>query len=307
MEEKPAALSSSDSLFNFGDEKVKFFPSVGLKLTGACRFGCPFCCEPDRTQDVAPIENFIAITNTIRQSGTQRLCLTGGDPLLYPNIGQLLKHTKSLGFYNLLLTTDGELLKKNHNKILPFLNAVRFSVHALDSQHDEIVGHPGSFMATEEAIDIMTKEGVPYFVTTVVTPLNIDLISDIVEWCLYKRVKRYFLFGLMRSGLGESFINEHGEISPADVHEIVAEMEYRYPREQIEIIYYEYSNNAECILIYGDGKVVIDPYPDSQSFQLEIGNILSDTPAEIIDRFLQDPKNYEGYCEHLNMYNKVLT
>ena len=307
MEEKPAKSGCSDRVFNFDGEKVTFFPSVGLKLTGACRFACPFCCEPNRTQDVAPIENFISITNTLCQSGTRRLCLTGGEPMLYPNIVQLVKHTKSLGFYNLLLTTDGASLKKNHNEVLPFLNAVRFSVHAVDSLHDEIVRHPGSFLETEEAIDFLTKEEISCFVTTVVTPLNIDSISDIAEWCLYKSIKKYFLFGLMRSGLGNSFMNEHGEVSPADISEIIAELKRRYSREQIEIIYYDYSNNAECVLIYGDGRVVIDPYPNSQSFQLEIGNIFSDTPDEILDRFLIDPKNFEGYCQHLNMYNKTLT
>lgn len=307
MEEKPAKSGCSDRVFNFDGEKVKFFPSVGLKFTGACRFACPFCCEPNRTQDVAPVENFISITNTLCQSGTRRLCLTGGEPMLYPNIVQLVKHTKSLGFYNLLLTTDGASVKKNHNEVLPFLNAVRFSVHAVDSLHDEIVRHPGSFLETEEAIDFLTKEEISCFVTTVVTPLNIDSISDIAEWCLYKSIKKYFLFGLMRSGLGNSFMNEHGEVSPANISEIIAELKRRYSREQIEIIYYDYSNNAECVLIYGDGRVVIDPYPNSQSFQLEIGNIFSDTPAEILDRFLIDPKNFEGYCQHLNMYNKTLT
>lgn len=301
------ALGSAHRMFDYGGEKLYFFPSIGLKLTGACRFQCPFCCEPNRTQDLVPIENFIAIANTLRQLGTRRLCHTGGDPLLYPNIGQFLKHTTSLGFYNLLLTTDGELLKEKHQDLLPFLNAVRFSVHAMHSQHDEIVGYPGSFMATGEAIDILSKEAIPSYVTTVVTRLNISAISDIAEWCLYKNVKKYFLFGLMRSGLGESFMREHGEVSPAELSEIVAELKRRHSHQQMEIIYYDYSNNAECILIYGDGRVVIDPYPDSQSFQLEIGNILSDSPAKILDRFFQDPKNYEGYCNHLHMYNKTLT
>jgi len=177
----------------------------------------------------------------------------------------------------------------------------------MHSQHDEIVGYPGSFIFTEEAIDILNKEEIPSFVTTVVTPLNIESLSDIAEWCLYRNVKKYFLFGLMRSGLGESFIKEHGEVSAVEISEVVAELKRRYSREQMEIIYYPYRENAECILIYGDGRVVIDPYPDSESFQLEIGNILSDTPAEILDRFFQDLKNYEGYCNHLNMYNKALT
>jgi len=307
MEERPAALGCVDRTFDYSGEKLYFFPSIGLKLTGACRFRCPFCCEPNRSQDMAPIEKFINITNALRQFGTRRLCFTGGDPLLYPNIGQLLKHTSSLGFYNLLLTTDGQLLNKNRQEVLPFVNAVRFSIHAMHSQHDEIVGYSGSFIATEEAIDILSKEQIPSFVTTVVTPLNIDFIPDIAEWCLYKKVKKYFLFGLMRSGLGECFTKEHGEVSPADISAIVAELKRKYSREQMEVIYYDYSSNAECILIYGDGRVVIDPYPDSQSFQLEIGNIFSDTRTEILGRFFQDPKNYEGYRRHLAMYNDALT
>ena len=304
---KPVAFGCADRMFDYGGEKLYFFPSIGLKLTGECRFQCPFCCEPNRSQHMAPIEKFIEITDTLHQFGTRRLCFTGGDPLLYPNIGQLLKHTNSLGFYNLLLTTDGELLKKNYQEVLPFVNAVRFSIHAMHSQHDEIVGYPGSFIATEEAMDILNKDKIPSFVTTVVTPLNVDFIRDIAEWCLYKKVKQYFLFGLMRSGLGESFMKEHGEVSPADISAIVAELKRKYSRKQMEIIYYDYSNNAECILIYGDGRVVIDPYPESQSFQLEIGNIFSDTRTEILGRFFQDPKNYEGYRKHLEMYNEALT
>lgn len=301
------ALGCADRTFDYSGEKLHFFPSIGLKVTGACRFRCPFCCEPNRLQNMAPIKKFINITKTLRQFGTRRLCFTGGDPLLYPDIGQLLKYASSSGFYNLLLTTDGELLNEHRQEVLPFVNAVRFSIHGLHSQHDEIIGYPGSFTATERAIDILNKEKIPSFVTTVVTPLNMGFIPDIAEWCLHKKIKKYFLFGLMRSGLGECFMKKYGEVSPAHISAIVAEMRRRYSREQMEVIYYDYSNNAECILIYGDGRVVIDPYPDSQSFQLEIGNIFTDTRTEILGRFFQDPKNYEGYRRHLEMYNDAPT
>lgn len=295
----------SERVFSYDGEELGFFPSIGLKLTGACRFRCPFCCEPNRIQKIAPIENFIEIANKLHESGTRRLCLTGGDPLMYPDINQLLMHTNSLGFYNLLLTTDGELLRRRYDDILPFLNAVRFSIHGMHSRHDEIVDSPGSFAATEMAIRMLNKKHVPSFITTVVTNLNIDAIPDIAEWCLDNQVKKYFLFGLMRSGLGERFLSQYGKVSPAKISRILAGLKHRHSHKQIEIIYYDYSNNAECILIYGNGKVVIDPYPNSQSFQLEIGNILSDTPAEILDRFFQDLNNVKGYCNHLNMYDKT--
>jgi MoaA/NifB/PqqE/SkfB family radical SAM enzyme len=306
MEEKSDALNHSDRMFNLSGEKASFFPSVGLKLTGACRFACSFCCEPNRTQYVAPIGDFVEITNILREFGTRRLCFTGGEPLLYPEISRLLKHTKSVGFYNLLLAADGAMLKERWNEVVPFVDAVRLSIHALGAQHDEILCCPGLFKATEEAIDMLTKETVPCFVTTVVTPLSLDHITDIAQWCVAKKVKRYFLFGLIRSGLGQSYITENGEVSEADISRIIGELKRRYSPEQLEIIYYDYASNAECILVYGDGRVVIDPYPHSQSFQLEIGNIFTDAPAQILDRFFADPENYKGYSEHLRMYNKLV-
>src|SRR4030042_3261878 len=106
MEKKTGRSTFSGRSFNYAGKKFPFFPSIGLKLIGACRFQCPFCCEPDRNQSLSPLKNFITITNLLHQFGTQRLCFTGGDPLLYPDISPLLKHTYSLGFFNFLLTTN---------------------------------------------------------------------------------------------------------------------------------------------------------------------------------------------------------
>ena len=307
MKEKSVGLICSDGLFNFNGKKFNFFPSVGLKVTGACNNSCPFCCEPNRKQSVYAIDNFIRITKILRQLGTMRLCFTGGEPLLYPNIDRLMKHTKTLGFYNLLLTGDGALLMKKYNELLPSIDAIRFSIHAVGTQHDEIVGQPGAFYEMEKALDALTKEKVPCFVTTVVTRLNLGLISEIASWCFNKKVQTFFLFGLMRSGKGWAFIDKHGEVLEAELYEITAELERKYSPDQLKIIVYEYNKNAECILIYGDGRVVIDPYPVLPSFQLEIGNIISNTPSEILDRFNKDPENYSGHYDHLKKWNKDLT
>lgn len=306
MCKQSADLGCSDGMLDFGGNNFSFFPSIGLKLTGACRLNCPFCCEPDRKQTVYDVNKFIKITKVLSELGAKRLCFTGGDPLLYPNIDQLLKHTKMLGFYNLLLTGDGTLLNKNHNKLFPYLDAVRFSIHAMESQHDKIVKQTGAFSDMEKALDILTEKKVPCFVTTVVSPLSFDSILDVAEWCIYKKIKTYFLFGLMRSGKGADFIEKVGEVPEADISKLICKLKQKYTDTQLEIIHYDYKKNAECILIYGDGKVVIDPYPTPPLFQLEIGNILFDTPAEIIHRFKQDPENHKGHYEHLKRYYKEM-
>lgn len=295
-----------NNLFDYEGEKVNFFPSIGLKLTDNCKFKCPFCCEPDKHHKPLPISNFKEITIKIKEYGTKRVCITGGDPLLYPDISQLLDHNKSLGFYNLLLTTNGSLLMKRYKEVSPFVDAVRFSIHAMNSKHDEIVGNRGVFSSTSQAIDLLIKNNISCFVTTVITTLNVNEIKDIAEWIFSKGVTRYYLFALMKSGNGKRFMEANGEVPPEQVSGIIAKLMSKY-NNKMEIIYYDYSNNAECILIYGDGKIVIDPYQKSPTFQLEIGNIFTDSKEVIIEKFLKDEDNLNGHRMHLNKQNYYST
>lgn len=297
-------LSQSDRLFFYNGENVNFFPSIGLKLTNKCQYNCPFCCEPDKTPKQYPISNFKEIIIRIQKYGTRRLCLTGGDPLLYPDIGQLLNCSKALGFYNLLLTSNGSLLEKKYREISPFIDAVRFSVHAMNAKHDEIVGHPGAFAASSHAIDFLRRENISCFVTTVVTTLNISDIFDIAEWSFSKGVVRYYMFALMKSGHGQRFIDANGVVPQAKMSDIVSALKRKYSKNKMEIIYYDYNNNAECILIYGDGTIVIDPYQKSNTFQLVIGNIFSDSQDTIMKNFIKDEDNLNGHRIHLNKHNK---
>ena len=295
-------MINNDEILVFEGKQYPFFPSIGLKLTGACRLNCPFCCEPNRKQKVYDLKHFIKITNLLHKLKTSRLCFTGGDPLLYPWLEHLLKHTKHLGFFNLLLTGDGSLISDMYERIFPYLSAVRFSIHNLDSEHDKIVQHDGAFSEMENALDQLAQKKVPCFITTVVTPLNFNSVADIADWCFKKKIKKFFLFGLMRSGKGDGFINTTGEVPKNEIENIIAQLKNKYSPDQLDIIYYDYKKNAECILIYGDGKVVIDPYPKPPKYQMEIGNILHEKPVTIIKRFNQDPENHKGHYEHLKRY-----
>ncbi len=277
------------------------FPSVGLKLTGACRLRCPFCCEPDRGQEVHPIDNFIKIAQKLKQLGTQRLCLTGGDPLLYPHITDLIKQTNSLGFFNLLLTSDGALLKEKHEEILPYLGAIRFSIHAICDKHDQIVGEPGAFQAIDYMIDFLGAQNIPRYVTTVVSNLNVQYVHDIAKWCADKNIAQHFIFGLMKSGNGKGFIDEIGEVSKETLSKLVSTLQATYSQSPMRIIYYDYSKKSECILVYGDGRIVIDPDPTHPSFQSEIGNVLEDSVDKLSLNFKNDQESYNGYTAHLEM------
>ena len=100
----------------------------------------------------------------------------------------------------------------------------------------------------------------------------------------------------MKSGRGSSFAKTGGTVAKNELEKIHKDLRGKYSER---VALYKYTNNAECILVYGDGRVMIDPYPTAPNHQLNIGNILSDAPDKIISNFLKDPENYKGYCRHL--------
>lgn len=284
-------------MFNYLGTSYKFFPTVGIKLTGCCRFQCPFCCEPDKDQKVYPIGDFQKIINILHSAGTQRLCLTGGDPLLYPEIEKIIFHSKSLGIKTILLTADGELLKQNIQKVKD-VDAVRLSLHEIGIGNDDIVNHKGAFAALVEAASALREVNIPIQVTTVVTPQNKDKLKSIAEWCIQNQVEKYYLFGLMKSGKGCKFISGTGSLTISELEEVHSVLLGQY-NDRLDIKLYKYESYAECILVYGDGRIVIDPYPDKDTHQKEIGNLFTNTIDEIVSIFSQDKYNCSCYKEHL--------
>ncbi len=284
---------------SYTKEEIDFFPTIGIKLTGKCRHSCPFCCEPDRQQNDAPLEAMYLILDTIKKAGTKRLCFTGGEPLLYPHIKSVLHHAHELGFYNLLLTTDGELLIKHLDDIGSLVSAVRFSVHGLNAHHDSVVNFNDSFKNIETACKILATKNIESNATTVVTNENVFTLDDIAEWCVDTGIKKWFLFGLLQSGLGAAYQKEHGIVKGEDIR-AKADCIRKQCGDQLELIVYEYENSAECILIYGDGRVVIDPsFSSGDNCQEVIGNILNESPHVIMAKFNSSSDNISGYGNHL--------
>lgn len=285
-------------MFEYQGVNTDFFPSVGLKLTGECRLQCPFCCEPNRTQSTYSIHEFMHIVNILHDHGTQRLCLTGGDPLLYPDLLSFVKYSHELGMKNLLLTSDGKLLKTVYHELLPYISAIRFSVHDIGRSHNEIVQSNYAFESIEDMMNILKGNEFPYYITTVITKYNQHKLADIARWCYDHGVDHWYLFGLMRSGKGKKFIEFNGDVDNDLVINSISEIKSEF-KNKMKIVHYDYQKSGECILIYGDGRVVIDPYPDHPTYQKEIGNILKDSISDIVEELKKDNDSYSGYCAHL--------
>jgi MoaA/NifB/PqqE/SkfB family radical SAM enzyme len=82
-----------------------------LYVTDRCNLDCAYCTEYDNTVPHPPLDDVKAWIRKVRELGTMRIALVGGEPLLRPDIAEIVRYCRELGFAT-SLTTNGFLLSK---------------------------------------------------------------------------------------------------------------------------------------------------------------------------------------------------
>ncbi len=81
-----------------------------LVVIRRCNLSCAYCTEFDKTSEPVPLDLLMARLLKLQKLRTWAVCLTGGEPTLHPDLGQVLLEMKRLGFRRRQLITNGFLL-----------------------------------------------------------------------------------------------------------------------------------------------------------------------------------------------------
>ncbi len=82
-----------------------------LYVTDRCNLDCAYCTEYDNSRPHPSFDDLKKWVRKIRELGTMRIALVGGEPLTHPNIVELVRYCRELGFAT-SLTTNGFLLTR---------------------------------------------------------------------------------------------------------------------------------------------------------------------------------------------------
>src|SRR5436190_2572460 len=80
-----------------------------LYVTDRCNLDCAYCTEYDNSRPHPTLADLKLWIRKIRDLGTVRIALVGGEPLLHPDIVEIVRYCRELGFAT-SLTTNGFLL-----------------------------------------------------------------------------------------------------------------------------------------------------------------------------------------------------
>ena len=164
-------------------------------FTYGCNLRCPFCHNATLVIDEASLfseEEIFSYINK-RKGILDGVCVTGGEPLLQPDIISFLKQLRETGL-KIKLDTNGTYPDKLEEIIsLGLVDYVAMDIKNSLDNYEKTVGTKINLKDIEKSVKILLDNRVDYeFRTTVVKELhNIEDFIKIGE--LIKGAKRYFL------------------------------------------------------------------------------------------------------------------
>ena len=157
-----------------------------FELTIACNEHCRHCgsrCGDISAESPLSLEEWKRVVDQVAEDFPQKpyLCITGGEPLLYPGLGELMAYARDRGFH-WGMTTNGTLITRETVRLLEEtgMKTVSVSLDGLGETHEWFRQSPGSYEKTLEGIRLMQASGAFQHVqvTTVVHARNYDQLED---------------------------------------------------------------------------------------------------------------------------------
>jgi organic radical activating enzyme len=128
-------------------------PGAWIEVTDVCNLSCPGCFRKNNLTGHRPLEEIKREVVQCRdQLNCSRICISGGEPLLYPDIIETVRYISSLKMKPIILT-NGECLTQDLLLQLKKAGLFQFYFHA-DSGQDR----PGWTGKTEEEMNELRQQ-----------------------------------------------------------------------------------------------------------------------------------------------------
>ncbi len=133
-----------------------------ISVMDRCNFRCPYCMPRDtfhedyrflKSNERLAFDEILRLARVFVHEGVRKLRITGGEPLLRPNLSDLIGDLSSIpGVEDIALTTNGILLAKYATELhAAGLNRITVSLDSLDA--DIFARMSGGFGGVDEVLD----------------------------------------------------------------------------------------------------------------------------------------------------------
>jgi AdoMet-dependent heme synthase len=322
---------------------VKFEPKwIAWEITRRCNLKCVHCRSSSGLEAKGHPDFSLAearrVLDDIASYAKPVVVLSGGEPLLRPDVFEIASYGTSLGL-RMCLATNGTLVTQEIcDKIKEVgIKMVSLSLDGASAEvHDDFRCQPGAFAGTLNAARLFKENGIQFLINSSFTKRNQDEIPKIYHLAKELGATAWYMFMIVPTGRGEGIMDEL--IAPEDYEKLLVwhyEMEkgekdilvrptcapnyYRVVLQQAKeqgddferrTLQFSTGGSKGCLagqlisLIDVDGNVLPCSY-----FPLTAGNIREKSFKDIWEKseLFHDLRNFKAYkgrcgsCEYVNV------
>lgn len=155
------------------------------ELTYRCPLQCPYCSNPleiAKYQNELSTEDWVRVMQEARKMGAAQIGFSGGEPLVRPDLEELIQEARHLGYYTNLITSG---VGMNEARVKRFKDAgldhIQISFQASDEELNNFLGGTKTFQHKKEMARIVKAYEYPMVLNIVIHRKNIEQIRDILE------------------------------------------------------------------------------------------------------------------------------
>lgn len=181
-------------------------PVVVWAVTQACNLRCVHCyaaATPGPAEGELTHEEGLALLEDLKAFSVPAVLFSGGEPLVRPDVLDLIAYAQSLGLAT-TLSTNGTLIDEAMADRLAQmgLKYAGISIDGLQMRHDKLRGVEGAFQATLRGIENCRARGIKVGLRFTVHALNQDDLDAIFDLAIEHGIQRLCIYHLAYAGRG---------------------------------------------------------------------------------------------------------
>jgi len=242
------------------------------ELTYRCPLQCPYCSNPveiAKYKDELTTAEWIKVLREARKMGATQLGLSGGEPLVRPDLEELIREARELGYYSNLITSG---VGMDEARIAAFkkagLDHIQISFQASDEELNNYLGGTDSFQHKIEMARLVKEYEYPMVLNIVIHRRNIDQIEDIIKMTVALQADYVELASTQYYGWSK--LNAAYLLPTREQLQRAEEIAHRYQekmRDSMRIIYVvpDYYEDRPKACMNGWGSIFLTIAPDGSA------------------------------------------
>ena len=209
-----------------------------IEITNCCKMKCKHCMNGSNDKEINKgfsIENIKKLLEELYENKTEKIYISGGEPLLYPYIDDVILYANSLGM-KVTLATNGLEIPKHLDAIKKGVQLVSVSLDGIGKTHDKFRGVQGSYENCIEVLKLLKENNVKTKISAMIWKENIEELEDMIilaKSCGVSKINFAFMLPEGRAKLDETI-----KVPDNRYREIFDKMEKlikKYAKEDFEI------------------------------------------------------------------------